>query len=75
MRRIFELSKRELQIAELVAEGKSNLEIAQCSAITEHTVKNYLLRIFDKLGIDNRVKLARYIYERRQRQESPVATT
>ena len=44
----------------LVAEGLGNREIAEMLALSEHTVKNYLFHIFDKLGISNRVELVFY---------------
>ena len=44
----------------LVAEGLGNREIAELMALSEHTVKNYLFHIFDKLGISNRVELVLY---------------
>ena len=44
----------------LVAEGLGNREIAEQLALSEHTVKNYLFHIFDKLGISNRVELVLY---------------
>jgi two-component system, NarL family, response regulator DegU len=37
-----------------------NREIADLMKLSEHTVKNYLFRIFDKLGISNRVELVLY---------------
>jgi two-component system, NarL family, nitrate/nitrite response regulator NarL len=43
-----------------VAEGLANKEIAQELALSEHTVKKYLFRIFDKLGISTRVELVLY---------------
>jgi len=54
------LSPREEQVAALVAEGLSNREIAQELNLSEHTVKKYLFRIFDKLGISTRVELVLY---------------
>jgi DNA-binding NarL/FixJ family response regulator len=54
------LSHREMDVVRLVAEGLSNREIAQELKLSEHTVKNYLLHIFDKLGISNRVELVLY---------------
>ncbi len=54
------LSKREEDVVHLVAEGLGNREIAQQLNLSEHTVKNYLFRIFDKLGISNRVELVLY---------------
>jgi two-component system nitrate/nitrite response regulator NarL len=51
------MTKREGDVARLAAEGLSNREIARKLGVTEHTVKNYLFRIFDKLGVSNRVEL------------------
>jgi DNA-binding NarL/FixJ family response regulator len=48
---------REAAVVRLAIEGLSNREIAQELALTEHTVKNYLFRVFDKLGVSNRVEL------------------
>ena len=41
-----------------LVEGLTNREIAQTLAISQHTVKNYIFKIFDKLGVSNRVELA-----------------
>ena len=43
-----------------MAEGFSNREIAQRLSLREHTVKNYLFRIFDKLGVSSRVEVVLY---------------
>jgi hypothetical protein len=43
-----------------VSEGLTNREIAQRLKLTEHTVKNYLFRIFDKLGVSSRVEVVLY---------------
>ena len=51
------LSKRELEIVQRLAEGLTNREIAECLKLSPHTVKNYLFRIFDKLGVSSRVEL------------------
>lgn len=54
------LTPREEQVVALVAEGLPNKEIAHELALSEHTVKKYLFRIFDKLGISTRVELVLY---------------
>ncbi len=54
------LSKREEQVVRLVAEGLTNREISQQLRLSEHTIRNYLFRIFNKLGTSNRVELALY---------------
>jgi DNA-binding NarL/FixJ family response regulator len=54
------LSKRETDVVRCVAEGLTNREIAERLKLTEHTVKNYLFRIFDKLGVSSRVEVVLY---------------
>jgi DNA-binding NarL/FixJ family response regulator len=51
------MTKREADVVRLAVEGLSNREIGRELGLTEHTVKNYLFRIFDKLGVSNRVEL------------------
>ena len=51
------LSHRELQVAECAAEGQGNKQIAQRLGVSEHTVKNYLYRVFEKLGVSSRFEL------------------
>lgn len=60
------LSKREHDVVLCVAEGLSNREIAARLHLTEHTVKNYLFRIFDKLGVSSRVEVALYVFRTRR---------
>jgi DNA-binding CsgD family transcriptional regulator len=52
------LTEREEQIARLVSQGLSDKEIAQNLGISFTTVRTHIKRAFDKLGVDNRVKLA-----------------
>jgi len=52
------LSFREKQVVELVCKGKINKEIAFALHLTEGTVKEYLNRIFRKVGATNRTELA-----------------
>ena len=53
-----ELTSRELMVAEQVAHGASNREIAENLKISERTVKAHLSAIFEKLGVRDRVQLA-----------------
>ena len=57
------LSHRELTILRLVAEGYSNLGIADELNIASSTVRNHLTRMRSKLGLDTRTKLVRFAYE------------
>jgi two-component system, NarL family, response regulator DegU len=54
------LTPREEQVVAPVSEGLSNREVAQELGLSEHTIKKYLFRIFDKLGISTRVELVLY---------------
>jgi two-component system, NarL family, nitrate/nitrite response regulator NarL len=51
------LSERELQVVGCLAEGLTNREIAKRLELSQHTIKNYFFRIFDKLGVSSRVEL------------------
>jgi DNA-binding NarL/FixJ family response regulator len=54
------LSNREEDVVRLVVEGLGNREIAQRLSLSEHTIRNYLFKVFDKLGVSNRVELVLY---------------
>jgi DNA-binding NarL/FixJ family response regulator len=54
------LSPREEQVVALVAEGLSNGRIATELHLSENTVKKYMFKIFEKLGISSRVELVLY---------------
>ena len=54
------LSAREREVLELVVRGLSNRDIAGALIISEHTVKNHLRNIMDKLQLDNRVQLVTF---------------
>lgn len=51
-----QLSSRECEIVELIAQGKSNKEIARTLGITPETVKSHLKNIFVKLDVEKRVQ-------------------
>lgn len=55
------VTRRELEILRLVAEGLSNKEIARKLVITEGTVKNHIHNALEKLHMDNRIQAAAYV--------------
>lgn len=55
------LTKRELEVVQHAAMGKTNRGIADELGLSEHTIKNYLFRAFDKLGISTRGELLFYL--------------
>lgn len=57
------LTHREREVLERVAQGESNREIAEGLGLSEHTVKNHMKNILQKLHLDNRVQLTRFAYE------------
>lgn len=63
--REFGLTSRELEIVHLVVAGYSNLEIAERCTISEQTVKNHMMNIFDKLGVSTRLELALFAVNQR----------
>ena len=55
------LTKREEEVARLVAAGLSNREVSEKLGLSQHTVKNYLSGVFEELGISNRTELLLYV--------------
>jgi DNA-binding NarL/FixJ family response regulator len=55
------LTDRELQVVQHAATGKTNKMIANELHLSEHTVKNYLFKAFEKLGVSSRVELLFYL--------------
>ena len=51
------LSKREADVVACLAEGLTNREIGERLGLSQHTIKNHMFRIFDKLGVSNRIEL------------------
>ncbi|HTS70946.1 MAG TPA: LuxR C-terminal-related transcriptional regulator [Terriglobia bacterium] len=68
------LSPQEQAVVHWMTEGLSNREIAAQLRLSEHTVKNYIFRIFDKLGVSKRVEVILYALSKRDegRESSPA---
>lgn len=61
------LTEQERRVVEQVAEGKTNREIGEILFLSEKTVKNYVSRILDKLGLSRRAEAAAYMAKRQKR--------
>jgi two-component system, NarL family, nitrate/nitrite response regulator NarL len=59
------LTGREVEIVSAIVAGLSNRDMASQFSISEQTVKHHLTRIYDKLGVSNRLELALYAIQRR----------
>jgi predicted ATPase/DNA-binding CsgD family transcriptional regulator len=59
------LTKRELEVAELVARGLSNKEIASALVVSPRTAEGHVARLLDKLGFESRARVAAWVAERR----------
>jgi len=64
------LSDRELEVVRSLAEGLTNREIGERLGLSRHTVKNYLFRVFDKVGVSSRMELLHLT----MRQSAPQRT-
>jgi DNA-binding NarL/FixJ family response regulator len=61
------LTRREKEVVRLVTDGMRNGEIARSLDVAEHSIRSYLYRIFDKLGVSSRVELILYTFNKRNR--------
>jgi DNA-binding NarL/FixJ family response regulator len=60
----FGLTPREREVLGLVVAGYANKDIAREFAVSEETIKHHLTRMFDKVGVSNRLELAMFATER-----------
>jgi predicted ATPase/DNA-binding CsgD family transcriptional regulator len=58
------LSRRELEIAELIAQGLTNRAAAERLHTSERTVEGHILHILNKLGLENRTQVATWVVDR-----------
>jgi DNA-binding NarL/FixJ family response regulator len=68
--KLSELSEQERRILALIAEGKTNREIASTVYLSEKTVKNYVSTILSKLGMERRAQAAAFMAEQRAEQRA-----
>jgi two-component system nitrate/nitrite response regulator NarL len=68
-----QLRKREKDVLDCVAAGLNNRQIAEQLCLSEHTVKNYLFRLCDKVGRSGRVELMLYALTYRELADPQVA--
>ncbi len=69
---ISQLSKRERDVVHCLAEGMTNREIAERLSISPYTVKNYMFKIFDRLGVSSRVELLFYVMSESTNANAPL---
>ncbi len=68
------LTPREQSLVDLVAQGRTNRDISRELGLSEHTVRNYLFRIFNKLGTSNRLELALYAINQKETAREQLIT-
>jgi DNA-binding CsgD family transcriptional regulator len=69
------MTKSELAVAELVADGLTNREIAERLFVSPHTVNTHLRHVFAKLQLNSRVDLTRVATERHTEDAPVIART
>ena len=67
------LTRRELELLKLVAEGHSNAQVARMLWVTEQTVKFHLSNVYRKLGVANRTEASRWAQTRGLLSAEPPA--
>jgi DNA-binding NarL/FixJ family response regulator len=66
------LSRREQDVVRGIAEGMTNREIAEHLKLSVHTVKNYVFKIFDTLGVSSRVQVVLYAVSQTSRSQPKI---
>jgi DNA-binding NarL/FixJ family response regulator len=71
--RLENLSQRECEVVDWLVQGLSNREIAQQMGLSQHTIKNYVFRIFEKMGVSNRVELLFFVLSESRSMDPEVS--
>jgi DNA-binding CsgD family transcriptional regulator len=58
------LTAREMEVLRLVAEGRTNREIAKALVLSDHTVRRHLQNIFNKIGVSSRAAATAFAFQR-----------
>jgi DNA-binding NarL/FixJ family response regulator len=69
------LSRREQDVVRGIAEGMTNREIAEHLKLSVHTVKNYIFKIFDTLGVSSRVEVVLYAVSQGSRSQQAIESS
>jgi two-component system, NarL family, nitrate/nitrite response regulator NarL len=69
------LSKRESEAMEWLVQGLSNKEISARMGLSPHTVKNYIFRIFDKMGVASRAELLFLVLSQNHSQDGEASNS
>ena len=64
------LTKRERQVIELISDGYTNKEIAQQLHLSTYTVKSHVHNILEKLALNTRVQIAKYLHDSRKKDSA-----
>jgi DNA-binding NarL/FixJ family response regulator len=64
------MTKRERQVIELISEGYTNKEIAQKLHLSTYTVKSHVHNILEKLALNTRVQIAKYLHDSRSKNSA-----
>jgi DNA-binding NarL/FixJ family response regulator len=62
------LSKRQADVVRLVAQGMTNRDVAAQLGLSEHTIRNYMFEIFNRVGVSTRVELVRFYLHNEQQE-------
>jgi DNA-binding NarL/FixJ family response regulator len=66
------MTPREREVSDLIAEGLSNKAIARELQISIHTVKSHLRNITDKLAVNSRLQIAMHVYQHGRQDQTPA---